>query len=132
MIDEKSRGQVNQFIIEQIDSVPHLEALLLIWNRRPKMWLAAEMANALYVSGDEADQILQELTKRGLIFSGRDAEGGAHYNYESTSADGDKLMHDLDLIYRRELVRVASMIHSKASPAVRDFARAFRFTKDRE
>jgi hypothetical protein len=39
-------------------------------------------------------------------------------------------MENVDSIYRRELVRVAGMIHSKASSAVLDFARAFRFKKD--
>jgi hypothetical protein len=36
----------------------------------------------------------------------------------------------VDATYRRELVRISSMIHSKPSPAVRQFARAFRLKKD--
>jgi hypothetical protein len=133
MIDDRSRARVNEFIKEEIDSVPHLEALLLIWNRRPHEWLVREMAGAIYVPEENAAQILQALAQRGLVAAIRDAAtGDALYRYESSSEDEDSLLRDLDLIYRRELVRVAGMIHSKASSAVRDFARAFRFKKDRE
>jgi hypothetical protein len=34
--------------------------------------------------------------------------------------------------YSRELVRLSTLIHSRASLAVREFARAFRFTKEKE
>jgi predicted ArsR family transcriptional regulator len=130
MIDNKARERVDQFILEQIESVPHLEALLLVWNRRPHEWSAGEMAAALYIVPEEADKILQELVQRDLIASHTDANGVSHFLYGPQSEANDKLLQDLDLIYRRELVRVARMIHSKASPAVRDFARAFRFKKD--
>jgi hypothetical protein len=91
------------------------------------------MAGAIYVPEENAAQILQALTQRGLVAAVRDAAtGDALYRYESSSEDEDSLLRDLDLIYRRELVRVAGMIHSKVSPAVLDFARAFRFKKDRE
>jgi len=36
----------------------------------------------------------------------------------------------VDETYRREVVRVSTLIHSKPSSPVRDFARAFRFTKE--
>jgi hypothetical protein len=52
--DDQAHIAVEKFIFEQIDTVPHLEALLLIWNRRPKVWTAAEMASALYVSPEES------------------------------------------------------------------------------
>jgi hypothetical protein len=35
--DENSRD-VDQFLLEQIDTVPHLEALLFLWNSRPQPW----------------------------------------------------------------------------------------------
>lgn len=124
---------MNEFIDEEIESVPHLEALLLIWNRRPREWSAPDMASAIYVAEEDASRILDGLRQRGLIAVIRnDGTGNVCYRYESTSEDQDQLLRDLDLIYRQELVRVAGMIHSKASPSVRDFARAFRFKKDRE
>ena len=39
-------------------------------------------------------------------------------------------MRTLSETYRRQLVRVATLIHSNASAAVRDFADAFNLKKD--
>jgi predicted transcriptional regulator len=122
--------QVEHFIVEQIDSVPHLEALLLIWNSRPKIWSVNEIARSLYVGHDTAAKILNGLVQRNLIAAVRDSEDS--YQYSPASAETDELLKAVDLTYRREVVRISSMIHSKASAGVRDFARAFRFTKDKE
>ena len=43
------RAAVDRFIMEAIDTVPHLEALLLLW-RNQKPWSAADMVKALYLS----------------------------------------------------------------------------------
>ena len=34
---EQSGNEVYEFILDQIESVPHLEALLLLWNSRPQL-----------------------------------------------------------------------------------------------
>jgi len=51
------------------------------------------------------------------------------YSYDPAFRHSN-LMEEVDRTYRRELVRISRMIHSKASPAVREFARAFKFKKD--
>ncbi len=129
--EEETRLQVDQFILDEIDSVPHLEALLLVWSRRPKRWSTEEMARELYVQPERAAKILQDLANRSLISMSQEANA-AFFFYQSKSSDRDELFEALDKIYRAEVVRVSTMIHAKASPAVRDFARAFRFTKERE
>lgn len=122
--------QVDRFIVEQIDSVPHLEALLLIWNSRPRIWSVDETARSLYVDHDTAAKILNGLAQRNLIAAVPDRPGLFHYS--PTSKETDELLKLVDVTYRKEVVRISSMIHSKASAGVRDFARAFRFTKDKE
>lgn len=104
--------------------MPHLEALLLFWKRRPHRWSAEEMARSLYISVEGAQAILQELKQRGMVT----LDEGA-YAFDSGFRHG-YLMEEVDRTYRRELVRISRMIHSKASPAVREFARAFKFKKD--
>lgn len=128
--EEKARAEhVDHFILEQIDTVPHLEALLLTWRRRPKTWSVDEMAAQLYVPTDQSARILRELTARGLL---READSGpGRYQYGS-SEEQDRLVADVDAIYRRDLIRISRMIHAKAPSALRDFARAFRFTKEKE
>lgn len=120
--------EVDEFILEQIDTVPHLEALLLLWNNQPKQWSVEEMANALYVSPGAARNILQALTRRGLLVAGRGVS--EWYQYQSGKNDG--LIQAVEATYRRDLIRISRMIHSKAAPGIREFAQAFRFTKDRE
>lgn len=130
MEEERVRTAVDEFISEEIDTVPHLEALLILWNSRPKQWPVQEIANALYISEDAARRVLQDLTRRSLI--SQVMGQSESYSYQPESEDKAELLEALDTIYRREVVRVSTMIHSKASAAVRDFARAFRFTKDKE
>ena len=119
---------LDEFIQRELDSVPHLEALLLLWNSRPKQWSVAEMGAALYVSDSAARDILQNLTRRQLAARVDDES----YAYHSASPERDTLLAALEGNYRRNLIRISRMIHEKASPGVREFADAFRFKKDRE
>lgn len=119
-------SEVQRFITSKIDSVPHLEALLLLWNTRPQNWTAENVAARLYIAPNEANNLLQDLCSEGLIIAGPE-----QYCYQSTVGDLDELIEAVDRTYRREIVCVSKMIHSKAPTAVRDFARAFRFTKEK-
>jgi hypothetical protein len=120
---------VEEFILREVDSVPHLEALLLLWNSRPKRWSGEEMAAALYVSEGEARQTLQGLARRKLAQTER---GVAEEFWYGGGGEYDAQVAALDAAYRRNLVRISRMIHAKASPGVLGFADAFRFTKDKE
>jgi hypothetical protein len=128
MSDTPLNIQVDEFIREEIDTIPQLEALLLVWNGRPKLWTVEEMAAALYVDAGVSRNILHDLARRGLLA----VESENQYGYRSTSSERDRLIEALDATYRRELIRVSRLIHSKAAPGIRDFAEAFRFKKDRE
>jgi len=121
-------AEVRQFLLDQIDSVPHLEALLLLWNSRPKLWQADEMAGRLYVDREVALRLLQDLARQQLIDS--DTSSPERYCYRDDPADRSRLIRMVGETYRREVVRVSTLIHSKPSSPVRDFARAFRFTKE--
>ncbi len=116
--------EIDRFIVDEIDSVPHLEALLLFWNSRPKHWSIVDMSKALYLSDEQTGRILEDLARRKLIEHDSD-----QYRF-STDPELAELIERVSARYRRELVRVSNMIHSKASPSVREFARAFRFKKD--
>jgi len=121
---DQFESEVYQFIIDQIDSVPHLEALLLLWNSRPQPWTIDNLSRRLYSPQAVVQPLLQDLVRRGLIsFVSGPPEG---YRYESACPERDHLIAAVDSTYRREVVRISTMIHSKASASVREFARAFR------
>jgi hypothetical protein len=122
--------EVYRFILNQIDSVPQMEALLLVWESRPKKWAESEIAERLYVGTDAVRNIMQELVRRRMLAA--DAQSARQYFYESKSEDLDGLIEAVAATYRQDLVRVSTFIHTKTSSAVRDFAKAFKFTKERD
>jgi hypothetical protein len=124
--------EVSRFIIERIDTVPHLEALLLLWESSPKSWSVEEIAVRVYVPPVRAAQIGQDLVRQRLAVSEKEDNAAMErYRYETSWDETGMMMQKIVEAYRHHLVRVANLIHSKASPAVRDFARAFQFKKDR-
>jgi len=119
-----------EFILESMDSVPHLETLMLLWNSRPVRWDSEELASRLYIPATKVEALLRDLVRMELVAESPTVP--PRFSYLARSDDQNELMNSLDVAYRRDLVRISNMIHSKASPAVREFARAFRVRKDRE
>ncbi len=121
-----SDAAVVQFILDQIESVPQLEALILLRNARPRKWSIEELSKRLYISREAVRIILDDLLRKKLL----SLDSADSTYYYAAPEEQDRLIGLLDEIYRRQIVRVSQLIHSKPSAAVRDFARAFRFTKD--
>ena len=121
-------ADVQRFIADQIDTVPHLEALLLLWESTPRRWTTEQVAARIYVAREAARGILADLLRRLLI---RPAdEDPDSYVYDS-AWDADDLMTRVAAAYRKDLIRVADFIHTKPPSSVREFARAFEIKKDR-
>ena len=85
-----SEEKVYTFVLDQIETVPHLEALLLLWNSRPQPWTVENLAKRLYVSTEIVDALLEDLVRRGLIVCVEGAPDG--YRYESSSIAQDQLL----------------------------------------
>lgn len=117
---------VDQFITNAIDTVPQLEALLLLWKKRPRVWSLPDLAAGLYIAVEETKSALDPLERQGLVTRNPAGE------YSYLAGPHDALIAAVDETYRRELVRISRMIHSKAPSAVREFARAFMLRKDRD
>jgi predicted ArsR family transcriptional regulator len=121
---------VLQFIAEQIDTVPHLEALLLLYTQPAGPWTAVQVARRLYVSPAKATQILRDLEQRTLVRVRPGAAAG-EYEYDPTWDETGQLMLNVERAYSGRLVSVATFIHSKAPRSILEFARAFDIKKDR-
>jgi len=128
--NEPERTDPYEFILEYIDSVPHLEALMLFWNSRPVGWTLEEIASRLYVPTERVSAILRDLVRLQLVQE--ISASLPKFSYLPRSEEQNNLMHRMDEAYRRDLVRISTMVHSKASSPVREFARAFRLRKDRD
>ena len=130
MPEQGPQTDVYEYILEKIESVPHLEAIILLWNSRPVGWSSDELASRLYVPSERTGEILQDLIRQQLVQ--QTAGSPPRFSYLPRNDEQNEWMIRVDTAYRREIVRISTMLHSKASPSVREFARAFRFKKDRD
>jgi hypothetical protein len=120
--------RVLRFLAERIDTVPQLEALLLLWQDRDHTWSEEEIAARVYITRAAAAATLQALHRRQLVTLDGDPP---RYQYNGSWDTAGDLMADVASQYRRHLVRIATFIHSGASTSVREFARAFDLKKER-
>jgi DNA-binding IscR family transcriptional regulator len=118
--------EVLQFLTDHIETVPHLEALLLLWENPDATWTEAEIAARIYVRPETAIEIVRAFVRRGFV----KPQSGGGYRYES-DWDPRNTMATIASAYRENLIPVSTFIHSKASSSVREFARAFEFKRDR-
>jgi hypothetical protein len=117
--------EVTDFLSRHIDSVPQLEALLIMSEDPQSRWNEADLAARLYVPRPVAREILEALQQHDLVTRSEDG-------FRFGTAD-DKTRALVSLVartYRSNLIPVANFIHRKASASVREFARAFDFKKD--
>jgi len=115
---------VRTLILERIDSVPELEAILLFREDPRREWTAEAAGRRLYVSTTVAGHVLGLLCERGFFTCTGDA-----YRYEPESSGLRDVVDRLATAYARHLVAVTQMIHSKPSQNLRDFVDAFRLRK---
>jgi hypothetical protein len=129
MVPEDISDVVRRFIDRNIDTVPHLEALVLMWEGSNRAWTLDELARRLYVDVNSVGAILASLVDRGLLSV--DAQEPPCFQYEPNWENSALIMNEVAATYRRRVVDVATYIHSRGSHSVREFARAFELKKDR-
>jgi hypothetical protein len=116
---------VKRLVAERIDSVPELEAVLLLREHSDRDWTPSEAGQRLYVSATVAAHVLAKLARDGFLSS-----SDAGYRY----APSEELVHVVNQLaeaYSHHLVEVTRMIHTKPPASIRQFADAFRFRKDK-
>jgi hypothetical protein len=125
MTDELVPDDLRSFILEHIDSVAQLEALLLLRREAGREWDAESTARRLYVSDTVAGEILSRLRADGLLSS---REG--FFRYAPASPELAAMIDRLAAIYSRALIPVTNIVHNNPL-RLRKFADAFRFRKDK-
>lgn len=121
-------NEVRQFILESIDSIAQLEALLLLRGSPNEEWGAQKVARRLYISEQEATSLLARLSAERLIVFSNDKPPLCRYQ-----PDSDNLARIVDRLaetYSKHLVPVTNLVHSKPRTRVREFADAFNLRKD--
>jgi hypothetical protein len=119
---------LKQFIEHHIESVPQLEALLLLRQAPQRQWSAADIAKELYIPENAAAPLLVDFARRGFAILVPTAE--ASYTYLAKDKETDRLIDELASFYRDRRVAVVSLIYSKPLNKVQTFADAFRFGRE--
>jgi hypothetical protein len=119
---------VSRFLHQYIDSVEHLEVLLLAQTSPGRTWSAPDMARELYSHPSSITQRFHRLVGSGLL---REVSPGV-VQYAPRAAELDEIVSRLADVYRERRVAVISLIATKPLANVKAFSDAFRIRRHRE
>ncbi|HEY7183024.1 MAG TPA: leucine zipper domain-containing protein [Blastocatellia bacterium] len=120
-------NDVRRFVLESIDSIAQLEALLLLRRSPNEEWTARKVAERLYISEQETTSLLARLRAEGLLAFSNDKPPLCRYRPDSD--DLALIVDRLAETYSKHLVPVTNLVHSKPRVRVREFADAFNLRK---
>lgn len=114
--------------IHSIESVPHLEAMLLLRQGPTQVWDEDALAKRLYLSPQNAAKMLLDLCAYGICVLG---SAGSGFRY-APSNDLGALIDQLAIYYASHLIEVTNVIHARNGTGRRThlFADAFKFKKE--
>ena len=115
---------VRRFLLTGVQSVPHLEAILLLRSEPAQAWTPATVSQRLYIREAQAQELLGLLQETGIA---RGAEEGFRF---SATGDLAALLDQVADSYSSNLVAVTQLIHSRIDRRAQQFADAFRIRKE--
>lgn len=118
-----------EFIVNEIDSVGHLEALLLLRRDPGTKWSIDALAKRLYADANQLSEIVARLCSGGL--AAEDQGDPSLYFYRPRSDALRELVDRLAEAYAKHLVPVTNLIHAQPKSRVQEFAEAFKVRKDK-
>lgn len=116
--------EVARFILDHIDSIAQLEAILLLRTSPDTWWECKQVAERLYISEENCSPILESHCERGLLLSEK-VGGKSTYRYRPKTGDLREVIDRLAYYYSKHLVPVSNLVHAKARSRIEGFARAF-------
>lgn len=121
-------ASVRRFLDENIDTVPQLETLLMMYESPDRGWLVADVASRNYISEQRAADTLHALQRRSLVIA---EESPPRFRFNPPNDEVRAMVTELARCYQRKLSAVTELIHAKPSASIKEFARAFDLKKDR-
>ena len=115
---------IREYITRHVDSIAQLEALLLLRSQPNESWDLLKLAQRLYISEPEVSHALAHLIDARVV-----SVNDRIFAYEPAPDIRDIVERVADT-YRRHLIPVTDLIHSKPS-RIHQFADAVKFRRDR-
>lgn len=111
---------IRRFILDSIESVPALEALLLMHRDPEREWTASNLAAVLYMEPQRIGSIVADLVVRGLCRRRHDGE--ARYSALPSTSELARRLDQLADVYAHHLIAVTNLIHSQPRTKARSFS----------
>ena len=117
---------VCRFVLQNIDSIAHLEALLLLYGSTDTAWESEAVARRLYIGTESAQQILERLASLGLAEKSSPA-----FRFPPDDPRLHEQVREVASYYTTHLIAVTTLIHSKPPASrIQEFAKAFVFRRE--
>lgn len=129
MSDQKIPKEIQEFLIENIESVGQLEVLARILKDPKKTWTAEDLRSTLHSSHQAIEQHLKRLIKIGAV--SYDSQNG-EYLYRPIDDRLNRILTALNSAYTTFPARVIEIVYNKSDQVLRDFVDAFKLRKDRK
>lgn len=118
---------IKQFILDHIDSVAQLEGLLLLRGSPETQWDVGAISQRLFITEQQTVNLLDHLGNLGLVKTPTD--DSPVYHYQPDSADLNVMVERIAEAYKKFLIPVTNLIHSKPQTRVQEFADAFKLRR---
>jgi hypothetical protein len=109
---------IAQFILNEIDSVAYMEALVLLRQYPARKWSIPALAESLYTGQNQVAEIVARLCAQGIAIV--DNADSSLYIYQPRSGELTKTIDRLADIYAKHLVPVTNLIHSQPKRQIGD------------
>lgn len=130
MSDTGLPDDIRSFILQHIDSVAKLEALLLMHSHPSKNWSATNLAQRLYIPVNQTAMILAALLSAGLCAPAQSHPG--HYVFSPATRTLADLVDQLAAHYAKHLLSITHLIHTRKTNSPQSFSDAFKFKKQED
>lgn len=124
MNNTKIPDTIVRFLLTSIDSIPHLEALLLVRQHFDFEWDADLLAHSLYIQPKVAEELLTKLRDSGFLTILENTTQ-IRYKYTYPSLQTRQTIEEISDYYSKNLILITNLIHNKSAKA-QQFADAFR------
>lgn len=124
MADNDLPVEVRDLIARHLETMEHVDALLVLHRAPDRGWTADEVATELRIAPKGLVKTLADLEKSGLVE--RDAAREGAYRYAPATSLLARSVEALLQAYNQRPVTLVKAIYSRPPSAVRSFADAFR------
>ena len=117
-------ADIQDFVLRHIDSIAHMEALLMLRRDEAQAWAPEAVAARLYIAPADAAAVLERLAALGLLR--KEVEG---FRYGCAAPEAHEMVDRLASLYASHLIPITNLIHAKRENRIQQFADAFKLRK---